>query len=94
MRGVCQHTFEDAPAVFTGTMRTRACSSCDYGEVLLDVTDAWVPFDEYLDRTTIRSLVDDHLQGRANRRLLIWSLLAVEQWCQTFLADRRHVPVC
>jgi len=53
MRGVCQHTFEDAPAVFTGTMRTRACSSCDYGEVLLDVTDAWVPFDEYLDRTTL-----------------------------------------
>lgn len=40
---------------------------------------------EYLDRTAIRSLVDDHLEGRENRRLLIWSLLAVENWCQTFL---------
>ena len=25
------------------------------------------------------------LEGRENRRLLIWSLLSVEQWCDTFL---------
>ena len=40
---------------------------------------------DYLDRDTVRSLVDDHTEGRENRRLLIWSLLSVEQWCETFL---------
>jgi asparagine synthase (glutamine-hydrolysing) len=40
---------------------------------------------EYLDRDAVRRLVDDHLRGRENRRLLIWSLLSVEQWCRTFL---------
>ena len=40
---------------------------------------------DYLDRDTVRSLVDDHIEGRENRRLLIWSLLSVEQWCETFL---------
>jgi asparagine synthase (glutamine-hydrolysing) len=41
---------------------------------------------EYLDRDTVRSLVGDHLDGKENRRLLIWSLLSVEQWCETFAA--------
>jgi asparagine synthase (glutamine-hydrolysing) len=41
---------------------------------------------EFLDRTAVRRLVADHLEGRVNRRLLIWSLLSVEQWCRTFLA--------
>lgn len=40
---------------------------------------------QYLDRKTIHSLVEDHLQGRTNRRLLIWSLLSLEEWCATFL---------
>jgi asparagine synthase (glutamine-hydrolysing) len=35
---------------------------------------------EWLDRKTIQSLVDDHLSGRENRRLLIWSLLNMETW--------------
>jgi asparagine synthase (glutamine-hydrolysing) len=39
----------------------------------------------YLDSATTRALIDDHLEGRENRRLLIWSLLNVEQWCRTFL---------
>jgi asparagine synthase (glutamine-hydrolysing) len=33
----------------------------------------------------VRSLVDDHLSGRENRRLLIWSLLCLEEWARTFL---------
>ena len=41
---------------------------------------------EYLDREAIRTLVDDHLEGRQNRRLLIWSLLSLEKWCETFSA--------
>lgn len=36
-----------------------------------------------LDRQAITALIDDHLSGRQNRRLLIWSLLSVER----FLAD-------
>jgi asparagine synthase (glutamine-hydrolysing) len=39
----------------------------------------------YLDAATAHALISDHLEGRENRRLLIWSLLNVEQWCRTFL---------
>ena len=42
---------------------------------------------EFMDADTVRDLVQDHLDGRENRRLLIWSLLSVEQWCGTFLSD-------
>lgn len=34
----------------------------------------------WLDRRAVQGLIDDHLQGRANRRLLIWSLLSLEEW--------------
>lgn len=40
---------------------------------------------DYLDCSTVRSLVDDHLEGRQNRRLLIWSLLNLEQFCEAYL---------
>lgn len=40
---------------------------------------------DYLDRSAVQKLVLDHLEGRENRRLLIWSLLNVEQWCRTFM---------
>lgn len=35
---------------------------------------------EVLDRQAVISLVNEHLNGQQNRRLLIWSLLNVEQW--------------
>lgn len=35
---------------------------------------------DYLDRATIQSLIGDHLDGKENRRLLIWSLLSIEEW--------------
>jgi asparagine synthase (glutamine-hydrolysing) len=38
------------------------------------------PIYQYLDATTCRHLVNDHLQGRQNRRLLIWSLLNFNEW--------------
>ncbi len=44
---------------------------------------------EYLDAATVRRLVDDHFEGRANRRLLLWSLLTFEHWCRTFLHGAR-----
>jgi len=59
--------------------------SVDYvREVLL--TDRARIF-EWLDATEIRQLVNEHLEGKANRRLLIWSLLNLEEWCQVFLED-------
>ncbi len=35
---------------------------------------------DVLDQQTIEMLVNEHLKGRQNRRLLIWSLLNVEAW--------------
>ena len=40
---------------------------------------------EYLDRDAVLRLVDEHLTGKQNRRLLIRSLLNVESFCETFL---------
>lgn len=40
---------------------------------------------QYLDRKAVQELVDDHLSGRQNRRLFIWSLLNVEQWLRQYL---------
>jgi asparagine synthase (glutamine-hydrolysing) len=34
---------------------------------------------DYLDFDVVKALVSDHLEGRQNRRLLIWSLLNLEQ---------------
>jgi asparagine synthase (glutamine-hydrolysing) len=39
---------------------------------------------ELFDRASITALVNEHLEGRHNRRLLIWSLLSVEQWLRVF----------
>jgi len=39
---------------------------------------------EYLDYDAIRSLIDEHLSGSSNRRLLIWSLLSFDQWCEHY----------
>ena len=40
---------------------------------------------EYLDRGAVAGLVEEHLDGRQNRRLLIWSLLSFEWWLRSFL---------
>ena len=41
---------------------------------------------EFLDRNTVQQLVNEHLDGKQNRRLLIWSLLNLEKWCEQFAA--------
>ena len=43
----------------------------------------------FLDPKKVRELVDEHLSGRQNRRLLLWSLLNFEHWCRTFLHGER-----
>lgn len=40
---------------------------------------------DFLDRDAVQSLVNEHLDGRQNRRLLIWSMLNLEKWCERFL---------
>ena len=39
---------------------------------------------DFLDRGTVHAFVNDHLEGRENRRLLIWSLLNIEQMCEEY----------
>ena len=41
----------------------------------------------YLDPQATRALVEEHLSGKANRRLLIWSLLNVEWWIRSHLGE-------
>jgi asparagine synthase (glutamine-hydrolysing) len=57
--------------------------SIDYVRDLLLSPDAAIY--EYLDPAGVRPLVEDHLEGRQNRRLLLWSLISFEHWCRTFL---------
>lgn len=40
---------------------------------------------DILDRSTVSQLIEEHLDGKQNRRLLIWSLLNVEAWMKDCL---------
>jgi asparagine synthase (glutamine-hydrolysing) len=40
---------------------------------------------DFFDRDSVYKLVNEHLDGKVNRRLLIWSLLNFEKWCVRFL---------
>jgi asparagine synthase (glutamine-hydrolysing) len=40
---------------------------------------------DFLDKEAVQRLVNEHLEGKQNRRLLIWSLLNIEEWCRRFL---------
>lgn len=46
----CEHVFDDTAAVFTATVRTRACRKCERVEVMLASTGEWLSIDEYLQR--------------------------------------------
>ena len=41
---------------------------------------------DYLDRDAVQGLVSEHLAGKSNRRLFIWSLLNFEWWMRKFLS--------
>ena len=43
---------------------------------------------EFLERQAVKELIDEHINGRQNRRLFIWSLLNVEQWLKNNLKGR------
>ena len=40
---------------------------------------------DILDQSAVKKLLDEHLEGRQNRRLFIWSLLNVEWWLREFM---------
>jgi asparagine synthase (glutamine-hydrolysing) len=39
----------------------------------------------YLDKEYVQGKVLEHLNGKTNHRLMIWSLLSFEQWCRQYL---------
>jgi asparagine synthase (glutamine-hydrolysing) len=39
---------------------------------------------DYMDRRAVLDLVGEHLEGRQNRRLLVWSLLNLENWLEQY----------
>lgn len=40
---------------------------------------------DYLDRKGIQEMINEHLEGKRNRRLLIWSLLNFEWWLRKYI---------
>ena len=40
---------------------------------------------DYLDQDSVQKLISEHLEGKQNRRLLIWSLLNFEWWLKKYL---------
>lgn len=57
--------------------------SIDYINKLLRNPKAMIY--EFLTPDYVTGVLDDHCSGRLNRRLLIWSILSFEWWCQAFL---------
>lgn len=57
--------------------------SIDYVKATLFNSDARIY--QFMDRSSVQRLVEDHLNGYNNRRLFIWSLLNFENWCHQFL---------
>jgi asparagine synthase (glutamine-hydrolysing) len=62
--------------------------SIDYVRDLLSDRSALLY--EFLSPTAVAALTREHFAGTENRRLLLWSLLNFEHWCQAFLADSRQ----
>jgi asparagine synthase (glutamine-hydrolysing) len=58
--------------------------SIDYIDRLLRNPRAMIY--EFVEQRFVGDVLDAHISGQQNRRLLIWSLLSFEWWCRTFLA--------
>lgn len=44
---------------------------------------------DFLEPRYVAEVLNEHCSGQVNRRLLIWSLLSFEWWCQSFLGSHR-----
>ncbi len=40
---------------------------------------------EWMDRSAVEALIEEHLSGTQNRRLLIWSFLNIEEWLKSYI---------
>ena len=40
---------------------------------------------DFFDQNTVKKLVTEHIEGKQNRRLLIWSLLSFEWWLRKYI---------
>ena len=63
----------------------------DYVHDLLLGKDSFVS--SYLDRRTIEGLLYDHMRGRRNEELRLWTLLGLEVWQRTFLRAAKDVAL-
>lgn len=45
----------------------------------------------YFQENYIKKIIDEHVSGQTNHRLLIWSLLSFEWWCRIFVDGQRPV---
>jgi asparagine synthase (glutamine-hydrolysing) len=57
--------------------------SIDY--VKRQILDKRAHIYKFLDRKSVTKFVNEHLEGKQNRRLFIWSLLSLEHWCDNYL---------
>jgi asparagine synthase (glutamine-hydrolysing) len=57
--------------------------SIDYVRGIIDDPNSAIY--QFFQRQTVQGLVEEHLSGAENRRLLLWSLINFECWCETFL---------
>lgn len=49
------------------------------------ITDKSARLTTLFDQETMTGLLDQHLEGRKNRRLLIWSMINLEQWMKAYI---------
>ena len=57
--------------------------SMDYVRRMLYASKARIY--DFFDQNAVQALLDEHLEGKQNRRLFIWSLLNFEWWLKTFM---------
>src|SRR5688572_453503 len=62
--------------------------SIDYVKAL--ILDPQARIYEFLRPDTVGELVGEHLRGKKNRRLLIWSLICFEWWCRSFIGGQQR----
>ena len=57
--------------------------SIDYVKQILDDKNSNIY--NIMNKKQIKQIVDEHLNGKKNRRLLIWGLLNIENWMKNYL---------
>jgi asparagine synthase (glutamine-hydrolysing) len=79
------HRAKNGFAVPTGAWMMPGRPLCDRVRAL---TDAGAPMGEALDRGRVARLVEEHTAGRADHRVALWSLMALDAWARVFLGAR------